>query len=82
MELLEFWKYKDRLRFYVSKLICCKCTTNVPLQMGKCTLLEPFIIKYTHYALLCMDLECKLLLMNMKCNLHRFFNYHVTDVET
>jgi len=33
----EFWNYKGRLRFYVSKLICCGCTINVPLQIGKCT---------------------------------------------
>jgi len=27
-----------RLHFYVSKLICCGCTINVPLEIGKCIL--------------------------------------------
>ena len=33
---LEFRNYKGRL-CYVSKLICCKCTINVLLQIGKYT---------------------------------------------
>jgi len=36
-ELLEFWNYGDRLRFYVTKLLCCDFTINVPLQIGKYT---------------------------------------------
>jgi len=28
---------KSILRFYISTLICCKCTTNVSLKIGKCT---------------------------------------------
>jgi len=39
------------------------------------------VIELTLYALLCMELECKLF-MNYKCNIQRFFNYHVTVVET
>jgi len=37
IELSEFWNYEGRLRFYVSELICCGCTINVLLQIGKCT---------------------------------------------
>jgi len=37
IEFLEFRNYKGRPRFYVSKLIYCKCTINVPLQIGKHT---------------------------------------------
>jgi len=39
-------------------------------------------IELTHYASLCMDVECKLFFMTWKCNVQRFFNYHVTLVET
>jgi len=34
----EFRNYKGRHRFYVSKLNCCKCTMNVPLQTDKYSL--------------------------------------------
>jgi len=40
------------------------------------------VIELTHYALLCMDLECKMFFMIYKCNLQGFFNYRVTDAET
>jgi len=37
IEFLKFrnYRYKGRHRFYVSKLICCKCTINIPFQVGK-----------------------------------------------
>ena len=37
IELQDFLNYKGRLRSYISKLICCDCTKNVPLQIGKGT---------------------------------------------
>jgi len=57
-------------------------TREQPMHPPKVPQKPKFYRIYSHYASLCMDLECKLFFfMNWKCNVQRFFNYHVTVVE-
>jgi len=87
-EFLEFRSYKGRLNYNVSKLICSKCTINVPFQIGKCTprgtcipVWEP-VLRNLFITLHCVWIGMQTVLMNLKCNVQRYFNYHVTVVET